>query len=115
MDTKELILNTAYSTSSVRMATPKNQTSTTISTVMRMNRTVSHKNFIGWNAQFHPMKRTISSDETLSFILRNTPFQALKLYGQPYLTNHTLIGDKHATSKFSNVYGVGGNLVYISY
>ena len=95
--------------------TPKNQTATTTSTVMHMNRTASHENFIDWNAQFHPMKRTLSSYETLSFILRNTPFQALKLYGQPYLTNHTLIRDKRATSKFNNVYRVGGNLVYISY
>ena len=31
------------------------------------------------------MERTISSYETQSFILRNTPFQSLELYGQPYL------------------------------
>ena len=81
---------------------------------MRMNRTVSHENFMGWNAPFHPMKRTISSYETQSFILRNTPFQALKLYGHTYLMNHALIGDKHLASKlgvgkFSNVYGISGN------
>ena len=59
-----------------------------------MSRTVCQSNFKGWNAQFHPMKLTISSDETHGFILWNSQFQCLKLYGQPYLMNHALISDK---------------------
>mgnify|MGYP001695266686 CR=1 FL=1 len=81
-----------------------------------MSRTVYQNNFKGWNAQFHPMKRTISSYETHGFILWNAQFQCLKLYRQPYLMNHALIGDKRVASKlgagkFSNVYGISGNNV----
>ena len=44
-----------------------NRTSTTTSTVMRMNRIVSQKSFKRWNTLFHPMKLTISSDGTHRF------------------------------------------------
>ena len=40
------------------------------------------------NAPFHPVKRTIPSDETHSFILWNAQFQALKLYWSSYSKNH---------------------------
>ena len=35
--------------------------------------------FIPWNAQFHPMKLTVSSYETHSFILWNSQFHPVKL------------------------------------
>gem|GEM_PF-2102540 len=98
------------------MAIPKNWTSITTSTVTHMNKIESQKNSKHWNAQFHPMKRTIPSYETYSFILWNAPFQCLKLYGCQYLTNHSLISDKRIASKFgmgkfNNVYGISGNNV----
>ncbi len=34
-----------------------------------MNRTVYQNNFNGWNAQFHPLKPTVSSYGTHGFIL----------------------------------------------
>ena len=98
------------------MAIPKNWTSITTSTVTHMNKIESQKNSKHWNAQFHPMKRTIPSYETHRFILWNAPFQCLKLYGCQYLTNHALISDKRIASKFgvgkfNNVYGISGNNV----
>ena len=98
------------------MAIPKNWISITTSTVTHMNRLESQKNSRHWNVQFHPMKRTIPSYETHSFILWNAQFQCLKLYGCQYLTNHALISDKRIASKFgvgkfSNVYGISGNNV----
>ena len=47
------------------MAIPKNWTSITTSTVTHMNKIESQKNSKHWNAQFHPMKRTVSMLETL--------------------------------------------------
>ena len=98
------------------MAIPKNWTSITTSTVTHMNKIESQKNSRHWNVQFHPMKRTIPSYETHSFILWNAPFQCLKIYGCQYLTNHVLLSDKRIASKFgvgkfNNVYGISGNNV----
>ena len=81
-----------------------------------MNKIESQRNSKHWNAPFHPMKRTIPSYETHSFILWNAQFQCLKLYGCQYLTNHSLISDKRIASKFgvgkfNNVYGISCNNV----
>ena len=53
-----------------------------------MYRLKSLKNSKYRNAPFHPVKRTIPSDETHSFILWNEQFQALKLYWSSYSKNH---------------------------
>ena len=43
-----------------------------------MSRTVYQNNFNGWNAQFHPVERTVSSCETHSFILWNAQFHPME-------------------------------------
>ena len=72
--------------------------------------------FILWNAQFHPLKLTVSPYETHSFILWNARFQCLKLCGCPFPPHHAPVGGKCAAGKsgagkFSNVYGISGNNV----
>ena len=61
-----------------------------------MKRTVSSletHSFIPWNSQFHPMKLTVSSIETHSFILWNAQFHPMKLTVSSLETHSFILGN----------------------